>query len=183
MSPQEEQPRGKFCSKPFWEWPEALWGRARWKSLSCFSAAPLGSQQHSQKNSQYLTCKLPSITRGRRTKPEAAQCIWEVINLDLITGIQRFWVKLVPWLPVLRVAQGSDQIWPYKEKICFSVVWWPNSVPPEVAHGEPTAPSTLPQNKDTDVHCRLHNNLFLVFLREKKQHYSIAHTVLGLDFL
>lgn len=82
----------------------------------------LGWQQHSQKNSQYSTCKLPSITRGRTTKPEAAQCIWEVTNLDLIIGIHRFWVKLVPWLPVLWGAQGSDQIWPYKEIICFSVV-------------------------------------------------------------
>lgn len=36
--------------------------------------------------------------------------------------------------------------------------------PSEVVHEEPTAPSPLPQqNKDTDVHCRLHNHFSCVF--------------------
>lgn len=55
----------------------------------------------------------------------------------------------------------SDHI---KEIFAFLLCAGQILFPSEVVHEEPAAPSTLPQhNKDTDVHCRLHNTFSCVF--------------------
>lgn len=107
---------------------------------SCAASHCHGAHQHAQKSSEYLVCKLPSVvpkaaSQGAEQQNQRLPNAWGKFQFwSLITGIHRFCVKLLPWLPVLQlplvwVSQGSDQIWPHKENICFSVGWWPNSVP------------------------------------------------------
>lgn len=68
----------------------------------------------------------------------------------------------------------SDHI---KEIFAFLLCGGQILFPSEVGHEEPTAPSTLPQqNKDTDVHCRLHNNFSGVSKGKETTYYSIPHT-------
>lgn len=148
------------------------------KSLCCCSAVPLGlhsslgqalaghgSHQHSAKlrifNLQTSQKQQHNKSRGCPMHlGSSSSGVWLLEFTD--SGWKRCHgsCSAAASLCLREVAKSDHKKEIFAFLLCAGQILFPS----EVVHEEPTAPSTLPQhNKDTDVHCRLHDNFSCVF--------------------